>query len=107
MVRPDDFCEELYYPKRKRSHQCFEDKSKPTHTCLKHPKHLDNPDGRDQFQPKSKSPSKTCGPCSECNSFDTSIEHRKFKRSIGNSNALFKPDRPWVNPIPSIEHRRA
>ena len=73
MVRPDDFCEELYYPKRKRSHQCFEDKSKPIHTCLKHPKHLDNPDGCDQFQPKSKSPSKTCGPCSECNSFDTSI----------------------------------
>ena len=27
--------------------------------------------------------------------------------SIGNSNALFKPDRPWVNPIPGIGNSNA
>ncbi len=51
----------------------FEDKSKPIHSCLKHLKYLDNLEGCNQFQSKSKSPSKVCGPCSECNSFDTSI----------------------------------
>lgn len=50
----------------------FEDKSKPIHSCLKHLKYLDNLESCNQFKPKSKSPSKICGPCSECNSFDSS-----------------------------------
>jgi hypothetical protein len=94
----------------------FEDKSKPIHSCLKHLKYLDNLDGCDQFQPKSKSPSKTCGPCSECNSFDTSIPKDslwQFCLSKGKylpQNELegcedFKPIVPYQSPSKSRRTR--
>jgi hypothetical protein len=28
--------------------------------------------------------------------------HKNANLSIGNSNTLFKPDRPWVNPTPPL-----